>query len=568
MTTIGIDFGTTNSAVAQWTASGPDLIFLSQEQVDADWEKYGYAPVMPSVYASGPEGEALFGFDAFGSHARFEAVKRLFTTQDDVAYDSEGNALLVEEVATLLFAELLKRTRDTGADPERAVITIPANSRGLARHRTKICAGMGGVEVLALINEPTAAAMAYGAKQHGDRRILVFDWGGGTLDVTVLRAIDGIFVEEASAGLPRRGGIDFDGRLRRAVLDKITGTSDWSPAQQALFNRSIELAKIQLSELPETVLSLPDGRVHPVSRAEFETATKSLVEDARAPIERCLADLGLHGDDIDSLLMVGGTSSIPAVRNLVAETIGREPESGVNPMTAVAEGAAIAAAVLTGEASDRYDFLVTIEHSLGTVILNHDTLEQEFSELIPRNSRIPCEATEVYQPVFKDQESVRIRVIEGDPAKTLDDLDNVILTEFDVDLPEDDDPSFDLTYKYDRDGILKVSVSRNGEGLGETVISFGPIIDRGRLAKIAKRAKTAVADGMAPEPPSPEADADPESSMLVQRALVNVLPFLDDEEAAPIRALVTAVQEASDEDMADAVKLLKRALVPYSYLWG
>lgn len=568
MTTIGIDFGTTNSVVAQWTPSGSDILQLSSGTVDMEWERYGYGPVMPSVYAVGDAGQPLFGFQALEHDGpRFDAVKRLFAVHEDTAFDSDGSALMVEEVATLLFAELLRRSRELeGVDPKRAVVTVPANSRGLARHRTKICAGMAGVQVLALINEPTAAALAYGANHSGDQTVLVFDWGGGTLDVTVLRAIDGVFIEETSSGLPRRGGIDFDTRMRKLVLDTIPDAERWSARERHVFNRNLELAKIQLSNLDEVEVRLPNKGVHRITRAAFNSATRTLVEDARRPIERCLNDLGLGSGAIDALVMVGGTSNIPAVRALVAEVVGREPEAGINPMTAVAEGAAVAAAILGGEAGDRYELLVSLEHALGTDVLNPQTLEQNFDVIIPRGASIPCERTKTFVPVFEGQEEVKIEVLEGDPQRPIDDPDNVLLKEFVVVLdPDAEDPSFELGYAYDFDGILTVTVTLSDGTQTTEAIGFGPGTDRQAMVDLSRRVRTVIEDGDTSHLDAASTD-DPLTAQLVQKVLVNVIPFLDEDEAEPLHALLAEVREAEPGHRSDAVSALEDALVPYSYL--
>src|SRR5690606_26679590 len=300
-------------------------------------------------FAEGSEGQALFGWAAKRAEtARFEAVKRLFATQQESIIDDAGAVFAVEEVSTMLFAELKAAAARQGVDAQQAVITVPANSRGLARFRTKVCAGMGGFQVLALLNEPTAAAMAYAARYPGDRQVLVFDWGGGTLDVTILQSVDGVFLEQASKGLPTKGGLDFDTRLRKLLLDTIPDTSGWTPAQRHRFNLDVELAKIRLSQQEFTVVQLPDGESRRVTQGMFEEAVKPLIEEARRPIAQCLADIGAGPGAVDAVVMVGGTSKIPAVRRFVADLLEREPAVGIDPMTAVGEGAAIAAAVLAG----------------------------------------------------------------------------------------------------------------------------------------------------------------------------------------------------------------------------
>ena len=229
MTALGIDFGTTNSVVAVQNSTGVEVLAIDQAPVG--WAPYGFDNVFPSVMARDENSRICFGWEAkLKSSGRFDAVKRMFATQLDFAVDDAGDALAVEEVATMLFAELRSRTILNGVAAEQAVITVPANSKGRARHRTKLCAGMAGLEVLALINEPTAAAMSYAQRHPESRQLLVFDWGGGTLDVTVLQSHDGVFIEQASSGLPRSGGLDFDSRLEKIVRDSIPGLDQLKPA--------------------------------------------------------------------------------------------------------------------------------------------------------------------------------------------------------------------------------------------------------------------------------------------------------------------------------------------------
>jgi molecular chaperone DnaK (HSP70) len=231
MTAIGIDFGTTNSVVAAQTVSGIEVLAI--DTAPTAWQPYGFDNVLPSVMARDENSRLCFGWEAKqSSTGRFDAVKRMFATQLDFAVDDAGDALAVEEVATMLFAELRRRTILAGLPADQAVITVPANSKGRARHRTKLCAGMAGLEVLALINEPTAAAMSFAQRHPEARQLLVFDWGGGTLDVTVLQSVDGVFIEQASSGLPRSGGLDFDSRLEKIVRDAIPGLVNLSPAER------------------------------------------------------------------------------------------------------------------------------------------------------------------------------------------------------------------------------------------------------------------------------------------------------------------------------------------------
>lgn len=569
MTAIGIDFGTSNSVAAIWRTGEVEVVSIDNP-AEAAWENLGFDRIMPSVFAEGVDGQALFGWAAKRSESnRFEAVKRLFTTRQEATVDDAGTVFAVEEVATILFAEIRAAVARQGIDPTQAVVTVPANSRGLARHRTKVCAGMGGFQVLALINEPTAAAMAYSARNPGDQQLLVFDWGGGTLDVTVLRSVDGIFMEEASKGLPTKGGLDFDNRLRKLVLDTVPDHSTWTGEERRRFDLEVELAKIKLSSQEFVEVQLPGGGSRRVTRAMFNSAARSLVDEARRPIEQCLADIKAGTGAIDSVVMVGGTSNVPLVRTFVSELLDREPEAGVDPMTAVGEGAAIAAAILSGELETNH-FFVGTEHALGTVVLD-GARRPVFSVLIPRNHKLPAKRSERYTPLTPEQEAVELCVIEGDPTASLEHPDNVVLKEWRVALPGRAgtlDRSFEMTYEYDVDGILHVTVTddASGQTMLEDDVAFGVTDDKRELVYIARRARQTVDSGVVDRDGSAAA-ADPEATQLLQQARVKVVPFLEGGEADEVRAAADALERAGADEREAAKSQLRDVLTAYSYLF-
>lgn len=571
MATIGIDFGTTNSVLAIWNTAGSQLVEI--DDLPIKWAPYGFDGVFPTVMAKDENNRLTFGWEAKTKGVgTFNAVKRLFATQSDVALNNEGDAIDVEEVATMLFAEMRRRALTSGAVVDRAVITVPANSKGRARHRTKVCAGMAGFEVLALINEPTAAAMAYAQKHPDARRMMVFDWGGGTLDVTILRSVDGVFIEETSSGLPRSGGLDFDARLRKIVEESVPGLEALTPTERELLRNEIELAKIRLSTAEETSVELPGGKSLRVTRARFEQEVMPLIEESRIPIERCLKELGVGAGSFDALVLVGGTCRIPAVRTFVKNLVGIEPDPSFNPMTAVGEGAAIAAAILSGEL-DTSDFFVSTEHALGTWIVdgpNEDGLN--FSTLIPKGHKLPAKASSPYYPVFRETESVNVQVVEGDPDAVGVNQDFVILKEWDVplvkDYSEDSMRGFTLQFEYDVDGILHVLAIDNDTGtvLLDDDVSYGIATDKRELKKVADRARQAVETGTMSSEASVEL-TDPEAVKLLSQARNKVIPFLDDDEGVEIIALADALEKAGELEVATARDALRRALAPHSYLF-
>lgn len=568
MGVLGIDFGTTNSVLATWDSSGTGLVTI--DDLPIQWAPYGFDGVFPTVMAKDENDRISFGWEAklHGSGA-FNAVKRLFATQTDVAISGDGDALDVEEVATMLFAEMRRRALAAGFSADRAVITVPANSKGRARHRTKICAGMAGFEVLALINEPTAAAMAYAQKHPEARRMLVFDWGGGTLDVTVLRSVDGVFIEEASSGLPRSGGLDFDARLQKIVSEVMPGLDQLGSREKMILKNEIELAKIRLSAAEETSIELPDGKPLRVTRSRFVQEVQPLIEESRIPIERCLKELGVGPGSFDALVLVGGTCKIPAVRDFVSKLVGIDFDPSFNPMTAVGEGAAIAAAILTGDLTTS-DFFVSTEHALGTWIIDGPNAEGlNFSTLIPKGHKLPAKVSHPYVPAYRETESINIQVVEGDPEGVNPDF--VVLKEWDVPLVENysDDSARDFTlqYEYDVDGILRVVATDNESGtiLLDDDVSYGIATDKRKLKQLSDRAKAAVETGTISDEAKVEL-SDPEAIKLLSQARNKVIPLLDDDEAKQIGALADALEKAAPSEVPAAREALRRALAPHSYL--
>lgn len=561
MASIGIDFGTTNSVVAQFAAG--ELSVLTIDEPPAQWAGLGFDRVLPTVFGRGDDDRPIFGWAAKQRPGSLSAVKRLLRAEERA--DVDGIEFVVEEIATLIFGHLKRVSAGQGVAFDQAVVTIPANSRGLARHRTKLAAGMAGIQVQALINEPTAAAMSYSMRSSHEESLMIVDWGGGTLDVTVLKSVDGVFMEQASKGIQQLGGLDFDTALSRLVSDTVTDPSKWSATDRAGFRLDIEKAKIELSTAEQVSVPLPGGEYRQVTRSMFEEAIKLQIERVREPIQRCLDDIGAQPGDIDAVVLVGGTCKMPAIRQFVSEVMGMGAATGVDPMTAVAEGAAIASAILSGELDDR-DFFVSTEHSLGTVVLDPQT-GLRFRELIPRNHKLPARATDTFVPATDYQEHVKLDVIEGDPSKPIDDDDNVVLKSWELHLPEPQplgEISLDITYSYDVDGILHVSAEDSlGNVLLSDDVSYGHVVDKRDLPKMAARvAKTLDSGRIDTSGKRMATMLEPDDQKLVTDVKTKIIPFIDDAEAA---ALTVAVAEAESGDAAK-IEVLRTVIRTYSYL--
>ena len=568
----GIDFGTTNSVLARATANSVEVIVLD-DQLPVEWANTGFDRVLPSVI--GFSGSApTFGWRAKSQlDNKLEAVKRLFRDQDSVTIGS--TEMHVEEAAALFFRHIQERATGAGVQGrlDQAVVTIPANSRGLARYRTKLSAGLAGIEVAALINEPTAAAMAHARALGQNQRILVFDWGGGTLDVTILLSTDGVFIEEASKGIQRLGGIDVDAAFLAQVLPTINGSADWLEHERALFRLNLELAKINLSKQTSAQVALPRSGFITVTRGQFEEAIYPLLQRTKEPVETCLRD---SPGRIDHLIMVGGSSKVPGAQRIISEMLGADVAEGVDPMTAIAEGAAIADAILKGVITD-LDFFVGTEHALGTIVHNPGSPPAGvFSVLIPRNHKYPASATGVYNPSREGQESVLLQVIEGDPDKAIGDEDNVILKDWEIPMLNprtSPDAEFEVTYEYDVDGILRVLVKdiATDKVMMDDELTFGASENRSALPQMRKK----VDDLMSGQPSAPSTSAatpssplhlSPEAESAVKKARSKVLPFITDQDASRLLDLIKGVETSDSSNEAEKLGALQRELRNHAYL--
>src|SRR4051794_5585053 len=415
---IGIDFGTSNSVVANFQFGQAEVVPNHEGQ---KWT--------PSIVTMRRDGTLAFGQEAkenFDEQRSIRSIKRILGTPERVALF--GNNLRTEQVAVMLFS-LLKRDAEQLLHESftKAVVTIPANSKGLARHATKLCAGAAGMQVLTLINEPTAAAICYGLNAQDDQTVLVYDFGGGTLDVTILRIHHGIFEEISSKGIGKLGGDDIDAAVGKHIADRFREKTGFdvlnSPYRQS-FMLAVEKAKIDLSTeqvavarkaelVPERHLSLEEE----IDRIAFERVIMPLVVKSGTAIDEALKLRGLRPKDIDRVLLVGGTSKIPLVKRYVTEKLaGKEPEpfDKVDPMTCVAQGAAIVSAILQGAPGlDNYAYSVKLEHSLCANPIN-EKRQVYLDPIIRRGVDIPCSFTKIYPPVADPAERVIISVYEGD----------------------------------------------------------------------------------------------------------------------------------------------------------
>lgn len=462
---IGIDFGTSNSVVANFNYGQADVVPNHEGQ---KWT--------PSVVTLRRDGTLAFGQEAkenFDEQRSIRSIKRILGTPERVPL--VGQNLRAEQIAVMLFT-LLKKDAETHLKEAftKAVVTIPANSKGLARNATKLCAGAAGMQVLTLINEPTAAAICYGLNAQQDQTVLVYDFGGGTLDVTVLRIHHGIFEEISSKGIGKLGGDDIDQLLAKVLAERFqqkTGFDILNSPYKQQFMLAVERAKIDLSTqtstvarkaelVPERHLSLEEE----IDRPTFEREIMPLVVKSGTAIDEAMKLRGLRPKDIDKVLLVGGTSKIPLVQRFVTERLaGKEPEpfDKVDPMTCVAQGAAIVSAILQrAPGLDNYAYSVKLEHSLCSNPVN-ERRQVYLDPIIKRGSDIPCSFTKTYFPVADPAERVVICVYEGDLYDNPENPENVKLAEipWEFNPPRaQKDCNIEVTFEYGDDGILTVQI--------------------------------------------------------------------------------------------------------------
>ncbi|WP_405139927.1 Hsp70 family protein [Sphaerisporangium sp. NBC_01403] len=464
----GIDFGTTNSVVAQWNGMDVEVLTLDADHLDSDWFYPSFENLFPSIAGqSALRSGLLYGWEAkLRSENVIEACKRMLKSEGGVQVGSRR--FPATSVAAGVFSSMRERARNQLTEIDSAVITVPANAKGGARYRTRAAATTAGIQVRALLNEPTSAALAYTHHIQQNGTIMVFDWGGGTIDVTVLEHVDGFFHEKASRGFTELGGLEIDARLRDLIIRKNGKKPELSAAEARRFALAVERTKIRLSSEDSVFLDVPNGKHIQVTRDEFEDVIGDLVERSLQPVRMCLNDLGIDPIDVDDILMIGGTSQMPCVRRAVERLMDDETVNPrlCEPMTAVARGAALAAAIFDREIDGVLK--VASMYALGTSTVDPRTEKKVFSTIIPERSPLPVIREKSYTPMDDFRPHLSIPVWEADPAKPLDDEENFQLTTLRLKYPQPlprKDAEFLLKYTYTDDGLLKVkaTLAKTGE---------------------------------------------------------------------------------------------------------
>ena len=552
---IGIDLGTTNSCVAVMEGGEPVVI------ANAEGSR-----TTPSVVAFSKTGERMVGQVAKRQAIQnpdrtIASIKRKMGTDQKVTVD--GKHYTPQEISAMILQKLKADAEAyLGQTVTEAVITVPAYFNDAQRQATKDAGRIAGLDVKRIINEPTAAALAYGVDKEEDQKVMVYDLGGGTFDVSILEIGDGVIEVLATAGDTHLGGDDFDQRIMNYLASEfkkengIDLTAD-KVAMQRL-KEAAEKAKIELSSVTTSNINLPyitadaTGPKHldvTLSRAKFNELTADLVEKTMVPVRQAMSDAGLSNSDLSKVLLVGGSSRIPAVQEAVKKITGKEGFKGINPDECVAVGAAIQAGVLGGDVKGLLLLDVT------PLSLGIETMGGVFTKLIERNTTIPTKKSQIFSTAADNQTSVEVHVLQGEREmaaynKTLGKfhLDGIAPARRGV-------PQIEVTFDIDANGIVNVSATDKGTGKEQHItITSSSNLSKEDIEKAVKEAEQYAAEDKARKD---EVDARNAADQVIyqsEKTLEELGDKVSDSEKAPIQAAIEKLREALKGSDVEAIK--------------
>ena len=552
---IGIDLGTTNSVVATLDGKDPEVITNAEGQ-----------RTTPSVVAFAKNGEVLVGEQAkrqaiTNPERTVRSVKRHMGT--DWTMEVDDKTYTAQEISARILQKL-KRDAEAflGEAITEAVITVPAYFGDAQRQATKEAGQVAGLEVLRIVNEPTAASLAYGLDKSNDQVILVFDLGGGTFDVSVLEIGEGVFEVKSTSGDTQLGGDDWDQRVIDWLVKELKNDHGVDLAKDPMavtrLKEAAEKAKIELSSVSESEINLPfitatdEGPIHllkTLSRSEFEQMTEDLVERTRKPFTQVVKDAGVKVEKIDHIILVGGSTRMPAVQNLVKELAGKDPHQGVNPDEVVAIGAAIQGGVLTGDVTGILLLDVT------PLTLGVETEGGLSTKMIERNTTIPTRRGEIFTTAADNQPEVEIHVLQGERAMA---TDNKSLGRFKLPgIPPAPRgvPQVEVTFDIDANGIVSVSAKDLGTGATQQVtITGGTALAQDEIDRMVDDAETFANDDEERRKGAESRNQADHTAYRTEKMLEEHGDKLNDEEKAEIQDKVDALRKLLN-DGADASDL-------------
>ena len=564
---VGIDLGTTNSVVAVMEGGKPTVI------ANAEGNR-----TTPSIVAVSKTGEWLVGQLA-KRQAVLNTERTIASNKREIGTDHRWSIDGKDYTAQEISAKILRKLADDastylGEKVTQTVITVPAYFNDSQRQATKDAGKIAGLEVLRIINEPTAASLAYGLERKADETIMVFDLGGGTFDVSVLEVGDGVFEVKSTHGDTRLGGDDLDEKVIEWLADEFKKQEgiDLRSDKQAMqrLKEAAEKAKCELSTVMESHISLPfvtadqNGPKHleiDLSRAKFNDLTRELVERCRKPVEQALKDANLKPGEIDEIVMVGGSTRIPAVVELVKElTGGKEPNQGVNPDEVVAIGAAVQAGVLAGEVKDIVLLDVT------PLSLGIETLGGVMTKQVDRNTTIPKRASEIFSTAEDNQGSVDVHVLQGERPMA---RDNKTLGTFRLEgIPPAPRgiPKVEVTFDIDANGIVNVSAKDLASGKEQTItITSNTNLDDEEIERMVKEAEEHSSED---EKRKEEVEVRNQADSLcysVERQLSDLADKIPADDKEKITKQVDELREAIKANKLDEMKQLTETLQQAAY---